>query len=182
MDSKVSQDRQLAANFLRQLANSIERGDSSVLNAIGPALHALIYEDGGAIQRPTPAPPKPHKPEPPVIYFDADGARPLNMVRRRVELHDATTHKRISWPHSWMQLAKFAHLPEVKREFWSGKNCIYGDALRLFSQYGFVARRGNGWQWSTDFTPLQRRAFAAQFRPIDARAPATSTHSPARKS
>lgn len=180
--SKVSNDRQLAANFLRQLANSIERGDSSVLNAIGPALHALLYEDGGTLQRPTPAPPKPRKPDPPTIYYDADGARPLNMVRRRVELHDAATHKRISWPHNWQQLCKFARLPEVKRTFWVGRTRIYGDALRLFAQYGFVERAGNGWRWCKDFTPLQRSAFAQQFRPIDTRAPATATHSPARKS
>lgn len=179
MSNKISQDRQLAAAFLRQLANSIERGDSSVLNAIGPALHALLYEDHGVIQRPTPAPPKPARPDPPTIFYDADGARPLNMTRRRVELRDPQTHKRVSWPHNWQQLAKFARLPEVKRTFWVGKTRIYGDALKLFSQYGFIVRQRNGWAWCKDFTPLQRSAFAAQWRPVTH---AIETRSPARKS
>lgn len=154
-------NRQVAA-LLRQIADAIERGESIAFDAMGPAFAAL-YERRQLIQ-PTPAPAKPKAPEAPTVFYENGNPRPLS-IKRRVELADTKSHTYITWPHNWQQLAKFARMPETKRDFWSGKTKIYGEALRLFSRYGFIERRGNGWQWSRDFTPLQRREFAQQFRP-----------------
>ncbi len=151
------------AALLRQIADQIERGESTPFDALGPTLSAVLYERR-QIQRPTPIPQKPQKPDPPTIYFNNGVPSPLG-IRKRVELADTKTSTYISWPHNPQQLSKFARMPFVKREFWSGSKKIYGDALRLFCRYGMVVKKGKAYAWSESYTPLARRDFAKQFYP-----------------
>jgi len=157
-----NQNNKQVAALLRQIADQIERGDTSAFDAIGPQLRAVLFERK-PMQRPTPIPEPPKKPDPPRIIFEDGSPRPMGTVKRKVELIDPVNHTYVSFPHNPVHLSKFAKMQDIRRLYWSGKSKIYSDCLKLFSRYGFIERKGNQWIWSRSFSPLQRISFARQF-------------------
>lgn len=60
-------------------------------------------------------------------------------------------------------LYRFASLPTPARSEWTGKPVIYGQALALFREHGFLDQQGGGYRWKDAYSKQARLDWLEQF-------------------